>query len=323
MTGLVRRGRDLRRRLVLGFVGLCLAAPAAAEYRAPRTAYGVPDFDGAWTNNSLTKLQRPDEFKALVVSDAEAAAFEKIRRGKPPEIKDDVGGADSEWWDTDVGLARIRGGVRTSWIVAPADGQIPLTVAAKAANQALTDRRKVDFDHPEIRDLGERCLGTEAAGPPLRNGGQSDNFKIVQTPDQIAILAEYGGNVRIVRLGQARHPPASVRLRMGDSIGRWEGETLVVETTNFSPVEVRASDGDTGADMRVVERFTRTSPTEFLYAFEVRNPARFAQSWQGEMAFRTLAAPIFEYACHEGNYSLPGILSGARQQEAAAAKAKP
>ena len=317
-------GGDLQRLLVGGIIAaLCLASPALAEYRAPRTAHSVPDFDGTWTNNSLTELERPDEFKALIVSDAEAAAFEKIWRGKPPKIKDDVGGADSEWWDTDVGLARIRGGARTSWIVAPADGQIPFTAAAKAANKALGDRRKVDFENPESRDLGERCLATGSAGPPLRNGGQSDNFKIVQTPDRIAILTEYGGNVRIVRLGDARHPPTSVRLRMGDSIGRWEGETLVVETTNFSPTEVRAAQGDTHADMRVVERFSRTSPTEFLYAFEVRNPARFAQAWQGEMIFRKLAAPIFEYACHEGNYSLPGILSGARQQEAAAAKAKP
>lgn len=314
----------MRRLLVCGLLAaLCLTSPAGAEYRAPRTPQGAPDFNGTWTNNSLTELERPDEFKALVVSEAEAAVFEKTWRGKPPEIKDEVGGADSEWWDTDVGLARIRGAVRTSWIVAPADGQIPFTAAAKAANKALTARRKVDFDHPEIRDLGERCLGTGAAGPPLRNGGQSDNFKIVQTPDQIAVLTEYGGNLRIIRLGDVRHPPAGVRLRMGDSIGRWEGETLVVETTNFSPVEVRAPAGDTRADMRVVERFTRISPTEFLYAFEVRNPARFAQSWQGEMVFRTLAAPIYEYACHEGNYSLPGILSGARQQEAAAAKAKP
>lgn len=314
----------MRQLLVCALIAaLCVVSPALAEYRAARTAQGVPDFDGTWTNNSLTEMERPDELKTLVVSEAEAAAFEKIWRGKPPEIKDDVGGADSEWWDSDVGLARIRGGARTSWIVAPADGQIPFTAAAKAANKALGDRRKVDFDNPESRDLGERCLATGSAGPPLRNGGQSDNFKIVQTPGWIAILTEYGGNVRIVRLGDARHPPASVRLRMGDSIGRWEGETLVVETTNFSPIEVRAAQGDTHADMRVVERFIRTSPTEFLYAFEVRNPARFAQSWQGEVIFRKLDAPIFEYACHEGNYSLPGILSGARQQEAAAAKASP
>ncbi|WP_411289077.1 hypothetical protein [Phenylobacterium sp.] len=304
----------------VGLLGVCgLAASAVAgDYRPPRTASGVPDLDGTWTNNSLTMLERPDELKTLVIPPSEARAWEAPRLGKPPELPDDnVGGAESEWWDTDVGLARIRGQARTSWIVQPTDGQRPFNAAAKAARKVRSERRKVDFDHPESRPAGERCLEA-AAAPPLQNGGYNDNFQFVQTRDHIAIVSEYMGELRIVRLGETRHPPKAVRLRMGDSLGRWEGDTLVIETTNFPAEEVEAPDGDPQADMRVVERITRTSPTELHYAFRVENPAVYAQSWQGEMVFRALTQPTFEFACHEGNYSMPNILAGARQQEAVA-----
>jgi hypothetical protein len=311
--------------LSLALAWLVVAGPASAgEYRAPRTAYGAPSLDGTWSNASLTQLDRPDDFKTLVVPEAEAAAYEKAHRGKPPTIPDDtVGGAESEWWETDVGLARIRGQARTSWIVAPADGQLPFTAAAKAANKARSTRRKTDFDNPESRGLGERCLSTEASGPPMLNGGYNDNYLIVQTPDQIAIMTEYMHDLRIVRLGNVRHPPKEVRVWMGDSIGRWDGDALVIETTNFTAAEVRAPDGDATADMRVVERITRVSPTELHYAFMVQDPKSFVQSWRGEVSFRATGARIFEFACHEGNYSLTHELAGARQQEEAAAAASP
>jgi hypothetical protein len=298
-------------------------AAAAQSYRAPRTAYGAPDFDGSWTNNSLTSLERPEELKSLVVSDADAAAYEKTRLGKPPKLPEDtVGGSDSEWWETDVGLARIRGQRRSSWIVHPADGQIPFTAAAKAANKARSARRKVDFDHPEVRSADERCL-LPAAAPPLLNGGYNDNFQLVQTKTQLAIVAEYMTDLRIVRIGAVSHPPRHIRGRGGDSIGRWEGETLVIETTNFTPAEVDAPDGDPGHDMRVVERITRTGPDELHYAFRVESPAVHAQSWNGEMVLRRLKARMFEFACHEGNYGLPNILSGGRTLDAAKAAPGP
>lgn len=302
------------------FVGLALAAPApAAEYHAPRNAAGAPDLNGIWSNNSLTSLERPESLKALVATEAEAATYEKAHLGKPPEIPDDeVGGAASEWWDTDIGLARIRGQARTSWLVAPQNGQLPITAAAKAAGKARSARRKVDFDNPESRGRGERCLSVDAAGPPMLNGGYNDNYQIVQTVSDIAIMAEYMHDVRIVRLGAERHPPSELRFSMGDSTGHWDGETLVIETTNFTAAEVDAPDGDPAATMRVVERFTRTAPDELTYDFIVENRASFSQSWRGELVFHRTKGPIFEFACHEGNYSLTHELAAARQADAAA-----
>lgn len=315
-------GNDVRALIIIA-AACAVAAPAAAgDYRAPRTPWGAPDLDGQWMNRSLTFLERPDEFKTLVPTAAEAAKYEKDNRNKAPaDPQDTVGGLQSEWWENDVGLAKIRGQVRTSWIVAPADGQLPFSKAAKAARKVRRERRKVDFDGPESRNLSERCLATDAIGPPLQNGGYSDLFKFVQTRDQIAIFAEYMHDVRIIRLGKVSHLPAGQRQWLGDSIGRWEGDTLVVDTTNFTPAEVSPEPVDAAADMHVIERFTRTGPDEITYSFSVEDNALFAQSWQGEMVMKTNAEQIYEYACHEGNYGLANILSGGRETEKAAAAA--
>ena len=306
-------------------VALVASGAQAGGYRAPRNAWGAPELGGLWSNNSLTQLERDDAFKTLVPSEAEARAYEAKHLGKPPDNPDDtVGGAESEFWETNVGLARIRGQLRTSWITSPADGKYPYTVAAKAAHKARRERRKVDFDGPESRSLDERCLETSASGPPLTNGGYNDNYQLVQTKDQVAILAEYMHDVRVVRLDPgARHPPAGVRRWMGDSIGRWEGDTLVVETTNFMPPEYGAQMGDLSSDQTVVERFTRTGPGELSYAFRVTSPSEFVQTLSGEMVLRAAKGPIYEFGCHEGNYALPNILLGARRSEAQAAPAAP
>jgi hypothetical protein len=252
-----------------------------------------------------------------VITAAEAATFEKVHRGKVPDIGDkdnNVGGPESEWWETDQGLARIRGQVRTSWIVSPADGHRPFTSAAKAARKALREKAKLPPENPEDRDTDERCIGI-GAGAPILNGGLNDNLRLVQTPDRLVIFTEWMNDTRIVRIGEAAHPPQSVRVAGGDSVGHWEGDTLVVETTNFSPAEVAAPDGDRAADMRVVERFTRTSPTEIFYAFSVTEPARYTQTWQAEMLLHPANGRIFEYACHEGNYGLANMLAVARRLE--------
>jgi hypothetical protein len=161
------RGADWA-RLVLA------AALAAVPARA------APDFTGLWTNNSLTSLTRPEDFKTLVVPEAAAKAYEAKHRGRPPEgdPDDKVGGVESEWWETDVGLLRIRGQARSSQIVSTADGQLPYTAATKAANKARSARRKIDFDNPESRSRSERCVSTEAAGPPMLNGGYNDKLPV-------------------------------------------------------------------------------------------------------------------------------------------------
>ena len=305
------------RATVLGASLMAAAAAAGLAQAGPHAPPRPPDLTGLWSNASLTDLERPDDFKALVASEAEAAAYEKAHRGKVPDIgeKDnDVGGPQSEWWETDVGLARIRGQARTSWIVSPADGKRPFTPAAKAQRKLLRERRLTPPQNPEDRDLDERCLGV-AAGAPLQNGGLNDNLQFVQTPDRLVIYAEWMHDVRIVRIGAAAHPPPAVRVAGGDSIGHWESGTLVVETTNFPAAEVLAPDGDARPDMRVVERFTRVSPTEITYAFSVSNPARFSQTWQAEMPLHPANGRIFEYACHEGNYGLANMLTSARRLE--------
>lgn len=317
------RHRDWTVRAVGGIaaaVGLGLGLAAAGAAGAARAGPPPPDLSGLWSNGSLTTLERPKDLKALVLTEAEAAAYEAKRRGKPPEIEDDVGGADSEWWELDHGLGRVRGQARTSWIVSPADGKLPFNAAAKAVNTARMAGRKGPTNNPEERGRSDRCLPGAAAGPPMLNGVYNNNFTFLQTREALVIHAEYFSDLRIVRLEPgAKHPPPTVRRWLGDSIGRWEGATLVIETTNFTPLEVDAPPGgDPAADMVVTERLTRLGPTRLHYAFTVRNPARFIMPWQGEMVMQTAAGPMFEYACHEGNYSMTSMLAAARQAEAAA-----
>lgn len=293
--------------------GMGLAAQAG-EYRAPRTPWNTPDLNGPWSNSSLTQLERDDDLKGLVVPEAEARAYEAKHLGKPPNIPhDEVGGAASEYWELNVGLARIRGQARTSWITSPADGKLPLTAAAKAFMKTRREMRRTTADDPEGRQLSERCIEPSAAGPPLTNGGYNDNFQFVQTPDALAIWVEWDHDVRIIRLDKdARRLSEPVRRWFGDSIGHWEGDTLVVETTNFLPQQVDAPMPKPSDDMRVVERFTRTAPKEIFYEFSVTAPAVYSQTWRGEMVLHPASGRLFEYACHEGNYALPAILAAAR-----------
>lgn len=295
-----------------------MAAAAAHLIGSTSVAAPAADLSGQWTTSTLTDFERPEELKGLVLSPADAAAYERKRRGRAPPIPDDtIGAAESEWWETDAPLARVRGQARSSWIVSPADGQMPFTAAARAANKARREASKTNFDNPEARPPGERCL--ETAGPPFGNGGYNDGFRIVQTRDAVAIHFEWMNDLRIVRLDDRRHPPPSLRFAGGASVGWWEGPTLVIETTNFAPASVKAADGDPTRDMRVVERLTRLSASELHYEFFIHNPGRFIQPILGEMVFRATDRPMFEFACHEGNYALGHVLAGGRQADGAAA----
>lgn len=304
------------------FLALLADGPAASDYRPPRTAAGAPDLEGLWTTNTLTPFARPDELKSLVLTDAEAAEYEKKHRGKPPPIPDDeIGAAESEWWETDVPLTRIRGRARSSWIVAPADGKPALTPAAKAAGAARRERFKTNFDNPEARPDPERCLPGPAA--PLEGGGYNMGFQLLQTRDAIVIQTEWVNDLRIIPIGRrAQKPPRHpVRTRSGHSVAYWEGDTLVVDTTGFAPAVVNHPAGDPEADMRVIERITRTSPTELHYTFLISNPGRFIQPIQGETILTATTQPLYEFACHEGNYGLANILAGGREADRAVQKA--
>jgi hypothetical protein len=311
------------------------AAPAAAPaYRAPRTAYGAPDLQGLWTNTALTFLQRPPIFKGLIATDKEEAMmiglFKKMagdvldtapvdpKAPAPPVVKE---APQSDYIEMDLHLGRIDGQPRTSWIVDPADGRLPFTEAVKKARAKDAAAPEV-FDNPEDRDTQERCLTAIGSpeGPPMMNTGFNGNYRIVQTRDYVAILVEMNHDVRIIRMGDRAHQPAAIQPWLGDSVGWWEGDTLVVETTNLNPKGHVFSLGGGfpySPQTKITERFTRTAKDRILYQFSVDDPATFTKVWKAEMPMRAAKGPIYEYACHEGNYSLPNILAGARAQEKA------
>ncbi|MDB5476525.1 MAG: hypothetical protein JWP49_2036 [Phenylobacterium sp.] len=319
----------------LAAAALLLATGAqAADYHAPRNSFGQPDLQGVWTNGSLTSLERPAMFKSLTITEAQAKAVEAARarmrasadrptdpkEGAPP-VANDPGGYNASWTDPGTTLGRLNGEVRTSWLTDPADGKLPYSVAGRKVFERVLRQARTDFGGPEIRPLGERCvLGFgSSAGPPMLNVLYNNNYQIVQSPDAVAIVVEMNHDVRTVRLNAAGHLPPTIRPWMGDSIGHWDGDTLVVETTNFNPGEsLRPYFGATmylSKDAKVTERFTRVSPTQILYRFEVADPQIFSQTWKAEMPLNATKGPVYEYACHEGNYALPDILAGARQAE--------
>jgi hypothetical protein len=208
---------------------------------------------------------------------------------------------------------------RTSLIIDPPDGKIPaLTFAAqKAQLERAAVTREHAFDGPEYRNLAERCLVWGTGGPPMVPGGYNNNYQIVQTPDYVVILVEMIHDARVIPinggpLNGSPHLTSSVREWMGDSRGRWEGDTLVVDTTNFTnKTNFRGAD----ENLHLIEKFTRTGPDTVLYEFTVDDPTAFTKSWTADIPMNRIAGPILEYACNEGNYGMEGILSGARTQE--------
>ncbi|HEY7642648.1 MAG TPA: hypothetical protein VH814_23135 [Steroidobacteraceae bacterium] len=322
-----------RREYVTVVMVATAGAVSAADWQAPRTSWGAPDLQGTWTNASLTSLERDDMFKGkATLSDAEAAEFERTNRfaqfsaadAQPtdPSVQSkagsDPGGYNAFWLDPGTRLATVRGEHRTSFIVDPADGKVPYTPDGLKAFQAA--RAGINFDGPERRALGERCLlgFGSTSGPPMLPDVYNNNYQIVQTPDAVMILVEMVHDARVVRIG-GRHLPQQITPWMGDSVGRWEGDTLVVETTNLNPGQ-KAHYGIKQRfylppSSKVTERFTRVGEQEILYQFTVEDSAAYKQPWQGEVPLRRTDDHIYEYACHEGNYALPGILAGAREQE--------
>jgi hypothetical protein len=317
--------------------GAAEAKDGAGAYKAPRTAAGQPDLQGVWTNVTITPLERdPKLGDRLVLTEEEAKAVEGLlavretvkRQSTKPDAKvDDLPtcvtgltnvdcGYNNFWMDAGTRLIRIDGQPRSSIIVSPKNGRLPLTAetedpAVRAAGEG--DAQHGNFDGAERRPLGERCLigFGSTSGPPMLPVLYNNHHTIIQTPTEVMIEVEMVHDIRIIRLNDV-HRPANVRQWMGDSIGHWEGETLVVETTNF-----RTDQTFRGAteNQKVIERFTRISPQQILYQFEVIDPKTFTQPVKGEDTFTASKDTVYEYACHEGNYALPGILAGARREE--------
>jgi hypothetical protein len=344
-------GNDFARVALAALVlsGLCGGASAEEpqEYRPPKTGFGAPDLQGIWTNQSITGLTRPPGVAALTVTAEEAerivASNFWVRAGEnqdqpvdtatAPEAGDGARfgdqGYNSFWLDPGNTLARIKGEFRTSWITVPANGQMPLSQEARRRIGAYNQRRAGtsymdggNFANPEELPISERCLigfsGT--GGPVMLNPIYNSNYQIVQTPSHVMIMAEMVHDVRIIPLG-GRHRPASMPQWLGDSVGRYEGDTLIVETRNVHPEQALSGPLYLSAEGKVSERFTRTSETEILYEFSVDDPLFYTQTWGGEMVLNAKSGPIYEYACHEGNYSVPGILAGSRVFEAKEAAA--
>ena len=291
----------------------------------PRTADGKPDLQGIWSNATLTPFERAKESVGKeYFTQAEAAEFAKRareqadrdRRGATPQ--EDVGGAYNEAW-FDRGT-KIGSNLRTSVVVDPADGRVPaLTPAARTAAAARAAIQRRSPEGPEDFALPVRCLVWPTSGPPMVPGPYNNYYQIVQTHDQIAINVEMIHDVRIIALNGRPHLPSAIRQWMGDSVGHWEGDTLVVDTKNFTDkTHYRGSD----ENLHVVERFTRMDADTIRYQFTIDDPTAFTKPWTGEIMMNRMPGPMYEYACHEGNYALKNMLAGARAAERAEAGAK-
>jgi hypothetical protein len=303
-----------------------------AGYTVPRTVDGVPDLQGMWTSNTITPLSRPAEFgDKLALSREEAMQLEQsvadysAQQDQPSDpdreapIKGRIELADSYnnfWFDDGTRVAMYNGEFRSSLIVDPANGQIPdytptadQRIAAARAERASHGA----FDGPEARPLAERCLlsFSSSSGPPMLPILYNNHYQIVQSPGYVMILVEMVHDVRIIRIDDGQLPD-SFRPWMGDSVGHWEGETLVVETSKFNPSQRFRNSSD---QFKVVERFSRASDSTLNYKFTIDDPDTFTQTWSAEIPMNLTDDRLYEYACHEGNYSLPGVLAGARLDE--------
>ena len=305
------------------------AAKSAVSKNLPRTPDGRPSLEGVWTNSTLTPLERLHEFEGKQsITEAEATAYEKQnlsqnnRDRRDGGAEADVGRAYNElWFDRGNKLARIGSSIRTSFIIDPPDGKIPaLTPAAqKRMDDVRAYGRLHPADEPKDRSLAERCVYWATSGPPMLPGPYNNLYQIYQTPGYVMILSEMIHEVRVIPLDGRPHLPSGIRKWMGDSVGHWEGDTLVVDTTNFTDkTRFRGS----SENLHLIERFTRLDATTIDYKFTVDDPASFTKPWTAELPFNAASGPIYEYACHEGNYALADILAGARAEEKKSAGAR-
>ncbi|PCJ27310.1 MAG: hypothetical protein COA96_03750 [SAR86 cluster bacterium] len=299
----------------------------AQDYVAPKTSFGVPDLQGTYSIATVTMLERGAEFNGQLTITAEEA--ERIGTTGESYLSDltsrgaggepDVGGYNTFWMDPGERMAVINGEIRTSILVQPQNGRLPWAEGAQRAIFANRNKGRGPYDGPEARPLGERCLVGfgSSGGPPMLPVLYNNHSQIVQTPNYVMIVAEMNHDARIIRLRDSEH--SDIPKWLGDSIGYYEGDTLVVETTNYHTQQsLRGSLRHffyLSPDAKVTERFTRTSDSTLLYQFTVDDPKVYSTPWVGELPMNAVEDKIYEYACHEGNYALPGILAGARIEE--------
>lgn len=305
--------------LVMSIGLLCVPESALAQAVAggsPRTSWGQPDLQGVWDFRIATPLERPEELAGKeILSDEEAAAVIQQLEDRWTQLGEgsatDPGAYNQFWFDYGKSVTEDR---RTSLIVDPPDGRIPMhTSQAKVRAEASRERRR---EHPadswEDRGIAERCILGFNAGPPMESSAYNNIMQLFQTPDFVVILNEMVNDSRIVPLDGRPHLPSDVRQWRGDSRGRWEGETLIVDTMNFTGKTQFRGSGET---LHLVERFTRVDGDTLVYEYTVEDPESFERPWTVSMPMTRSTEPVFEYACHEGNYGMEGILAGARADE--------
>jgi hypothetical protein len=298
------------------------AAKAPVSKKLPRTPDGHPDLEGVWNNSSLTPLERLREFEGKQsITEAEATAYEKNNLEQNNRDRRD-GGADADvgraynelWFDRGNKLARIGSSIRTSFITDPPDGKVP-PLTPEARKRMETNRayaRLHPADGPQDRSLAERCVYWRTSGPPMLPGPYNNLYQIYQTPGYVMILSEMIHETRVIPLDGRPHLAPNIRKWLGDSVGHWEGDTLVVDTTNFTD---KTQFQGSGENLHVIERFTRLDADTIDYKFTIDDPTTFTKSWTAELPLNAASGSIYEYACHEGNYALADILAGARAEE--------
>jgi len=320
----------------IGFLTVALVSPLPAQTTPhakpspakaiPRTPDGHPDLQGIWTNATLTPLERrADAAGKATLTDAEAKIYEKTDLQSNTLDSDvesnfnkatggpGVGAYNNLFVDRGSELARVDGVKRTSLIIDPPDGKIPRLTDAARERAAALQRGFTSYDSVKDRPLSERCIigFGSTSGPPMLPVLYNNNYEIVQTPDAVMILVEMVHDRRVIRIN-GTHKPDHIRQLLGDSIGHWEGDTLVVDTTNFTgKTRFRGS----SENLHVIERFKRVDASTILYRATVDDPATYTRQWTLEYPFLATAGPVYEYACHEGNYAMPDILGGARKLE--------
>jgi hypothetical protein len=316
------------RLALLAAVALAASSASAQQsgWTVPRDAYGHPDLQGDWTNSSITLLERTGSLP-LVLNAAQVKQLEAQRAAQgaadaaPTSAKEgapaaggNIGGYNLFWIDRGSKVGVVKGEARSSWITEPSSGRMPVSDAGKKRIAAIMAKRS--DENPEGMNPADRCLvgSRGSGGPPMLNNLYNNTYQIVQTKDHVMIDVEMMHDARIIAIGGA-HRPDAVKQWLGDSTGRWDGDTLVVETRGWKKDHGDYEPVYLSEQAVVTERFTRTAKDELFYQFAIDDPGFYSQPWKGEMVFTPSPGPVYEYACHEGNYALLHILEGARLGE--------